>query len=339
MKVLIAGGSGAIGRRLIPDLIAQGHDVTALTRSERGKAGLEELGARALIADALDDPAVMSAVTRAEPEVVISQLTALTGVKSVRRFDKVFALTNRLRIEGTDHLLAAAKAAGARRFIVQSYGNWNFERAGGPAKTEADAFDPSPPQAQTESMAALRHLEAAVRGAEGIEALALRYANFYGPGTSYGVDGEITALVRKRAFPIIGDGAGVWSFVHVDDAAAVTLAALERGRPGVYNVADDEPAPVAQWLPYFAEISGAKAPMHVPVWLGRMAGGEVTVSMVTRIRGAANGLAKREFDWQPRYPSWRQGFAATFGRPPASTDEPADPGGMEHRDEWASRSA
>jgi 2-alkyl-3-oxoalkanoate reductase len=324
MKVLIAGGSGAIGRRLIPELIAQGHDVTALTRSERRKAGLEELGARALIADALDGPAVMSAVTGAEPEVVIAQLTALTGVTNLRRFDKVFALTNRLRTEGTDHLLASAKAAGARRFIVQSYGNWNFARTGGPAKTEEDAFDPSPPKTQIESMAALRHLEAAVREAEGIDAIALRYANFYGPGTSYGVDGEITGLVRKRAFPIIGDGAGVWSFVHVDDAAALTLAALEHGRPGVYNVADDEPAPVGQWLPYFAEVSGAKTPMHVPVWLGRMAAGEAVVSMMTRIRGAANGLAKREFDWELRYPSWRQGFAATFGRAPASTDEPAD---------------
>jgi 2-alkyl-3-oxoalkanoate reductase len=195
MKVLIAGGSGAIGRRLIPELIAQGHEVTALTRSERRKAGLEELGSRALVVDALDGPAVMTAVTGAEPEVVIAQ----------------------------------------------------------------------------------------------------------------------------RAFPIIGDGAGVWSFVHIDDAAAVTLAALEHGRPGVYNIADDEPAPVAQWLPYFAEVSGAKAPMHVPAWLGRMAAGEAVVSMMTRIRGAANGLAKREFDWELRYPSWRQGFAATFGRAPAST--------------------
>jgi nucleoside-diphosphate-sugar epimerase len=339
MKVLIAGGSGAIGTRLIPDLIAQGHEVTALTRSERRKAGLEELGARALIADALDGPAVMKAVTGAEPEVVIAQLTALTGVTSLRRFDKVFALTNRLRIEGTDHLLAAAQAAGARRFIVQSYGNWNFERTGGPAKTEEDAFDPAPPRTQIESMAALRHLEAAVREAEGIEALALRYANFYGPGTSYGLDGEITALVRKRAFPIIGDGAGVWSFVHIDDAAALTLAALEHGRPGVYNVADDEPAPVAQWLPYFAEVSGAKAPMHVPAWLGRMAAGEAVVSMMTRIRGAANGLAKREFDWEPRHRSWRQGFAATFGRALESTDEQADLDDTEHRDDWASRSA
>lgn len=312
MKVLIAGAGGAIGRRLIPDLIEAGHDVTAITRSEGKKALLEEMGATPVIADVLDATALTQAVARAEPEAVIGQLTALTGVKSLRRFDHVFAQTNRLRTEGTDNLLAAAKAAGARRFIVQSYGNWNFEPTGGPAKAEKDPFDPAPPRAQTQSMAAIVHLETAVLGAEGIEAIALRYAGFYGPGTSFAVDGDVTAMVRKRALPVIGDGAGVWSFIHIADASAVTVAALDRGRPGVYNVADDEPAPVSEWLPYFAEVSGAKPPRHVPVWLGRLAGGEVTVSMMTRIRGAANGLAKHEFDWKLIYPSWRDGFAATF---------------------------
>ena len=231
MKVFVAGASGAIGRQLIPDLIEAGHDVTATTRSDGKKAPLEEMGAKAVIADALDAEALTKAVVGAEPEAVIGQLTALAGVKSLRRFDHVFAQTNRLRTEGTDNLLAAAKAAGARRLIVQSYGGWTYRPTGGPAKTEEDPLDPNPPKAQRVSMAALMHLESAVRNAEGIEAIALRYAGFYGPGTGLAADGDVTALIRKRALPIIGGGAGVWSFIHVADASAVTIAALDRGQP------------------------------------------------------------------------------------------------------------
>jgi nucleoside-diphosphate-sugar epimerase len=252
----------------------------------------------------------MQAVMRAEPQVVINQLTALTGATNIKHFDRVFALTNRLRTEGTDHLLEAARAAGARRFIVQSYANRTYERRGGPIKTENDPFDPDPPSEQTESLRAIRHLERAVLEDDGVEGIVLRYANFYGPGTSYAADGVITTMVRKRRFPVVGDGAGIWSFVHIDDAAAAAAAAVQRGGPGVYNVADDEPAPAAEWLPALAAALGAKPPRHVPVWLGRVAIGEVGVSMMTRIRGISNAKARRELGWTPAHPSWRQGFRA-----------------------------
>jgi nucleoside-diphosphate-sugar epimerase len=310
MKIFIAGGSGAIGAQLIPRLVAADHTVVAMTRSATKRGRIEGLGAESVLADAFDRTSVVQAVMRAEPDVVIHQLTNLVGADNVKHFDRVFAATNRLRVEGTDNLLGAARSAGARRFIAQSYGNWNFERGGTVAKTEEDPFDPSPPREQTESMQAIRHLETVVRGAEGIEGMVLRYANFYGPGTSYAPDGVITEMVHNRRFPIVGDGAGVWSFIHVDDAATATIAALDRGAPGIYNIADDDPAPVAEWLPAFASAVGAKRPYRVPVWLGRLAAGEVGVSMMTRIRGAANGKAKRELGWTPAYPSWRDGFAA-----------------------------
>ena len=262
----------------------------------------------------------------AKPEVVIHQLTGLTGVKSLRRFDREFALTNRLRTEGTDHLLGAAGEAGARRFIAQSYGNWNYERTGTALKTEDDPFDPSPPASQTESLEAMRYLEAKVLGAADIEGLALRYANFYGPGTGFAVDGDMAAMVRKRRLPIVGDGGGVWSFIHIDDAAAATLCACSRGTPGVYNVADDDPAPVAVWLPELARALGVKPPRHVPVWIGRLAAGEVGVSMMTRIRGVANARAKRSLGWTPEYSSWREGFRAVFGARSGTVDR-ATPAG------------
>ncbi|HEY2259295.1 MAG TPA: NAD(P)-dependent oxidoreductase [Solirubrobacteraceae bacterium] len=308
MKVFIAGAGGAIGMRLTAQLVAGGHEVAAMTRSGRKQSLIEELGAQAVVADALDRRTVMQVVVRAKPQVVVSQLTSLTGVSNLKHFDREFALTNRLRTEGTDHLLEAARAAGARRFVAQSYGNWTYERRGSPVKTEDDPFDPDPPAEQIESLRAIRQLERAVLDADGIEAIALRYGNFYGPGTGLAADGEVTAIVAKRRFPIIGDGAGIWSFLHVDDAAAATVAAVERGAPGVYNVADDEPASVAEWLPALAAALGAKPPRRVPVWVGRLAAGEVGVSMMTRIRGIANEKAKRELDWSPAHPSWRQGF-------------------------------
>jgi nucleoside-diphosphate-sugar epimerase len=325
MKVFIAGGSGAIGKRLIPQLITAGHEVVAMTRSPGKSDELRRLGADVAIADALNRDSVLQAVMRAAPEVVVHQLTALTGIKSFKNFDKEFALTNRLRTEGLDHLLEAARATAARKIIAQSYGNWNYERRGALVKTENDPLDPSPPANQVQSMAALRHLESRLAGAEDIEGIALRYGGFYGPGTSLSRDGEITDMVRKRRFPIVGSGAGVWSFVHIDDAAGATIAAIERGAPGIYNVADDEPAPVSEWLPELARILGAKPPRHVPVWLGRLVVGEVGVSFMTQIRGASNAKAKRDLGWAPRYPSWREGFRTGLGEPQHSSPATAGP--------------
>jgi nucleoside-diphosphate-sugar epimerase len=308
MKVFVAGGSGAMGRRLVPRLVAEGYQVVAMTRDAGKAPWLSAVGAQPVIADALDRAAVHAAVAGAEPEVVIHQLTALGGARDYKRFDREFALTNRLRTEGTDYLLEGARAAGVRRFIAQSYGNWNYARTGTGLKTEQDPFDATPPANQKQSLAAIRYLESAVTGAEGIEGIALRYGNFYGPGTGFAVDGAIVTRVRKRQFPIVGDGSGVWSFVHMDDAAAAAIAAIGHGGPGVYNVVDDEPLPVSVWLPLLAEAVGAKRPMRVPVWLGRLAAGEVGVSMMTQIRGTSNAKAKAELGWAPRYRTCREGF-------------------------------
>jgi nucleoside-diphosphate-sugar epimerase len=316
MKVFVAGGSGAVGMRLIPQLVAGGHDVVAMTRSEEKAARLRALGAEAVVADALVRGSVLQAVMRAEPEAVIHQLTALSGAKSFKQFDREFALSNRLRTEATDYLLEAARAVGARRLIAQSYGNWNYERAGTGLKTEEDPLDPNPPKNQRESLAAMRKLERVVCGADDLEGIALRYGNFYGPGTGLDTDGEIVERVRKRRFPIVGAGTGVWSFVHVDDAAAAAVAALDHGGPGIYNIADDEPAPVSAWLPALAEAVGAKPPRRVPVWLGRLAAGEVGVSMMTQIRGTSNAKATRELGWRPRYRSYREGFRHGLGDVP-----------------------
>ena len=313
MKVFVAGANGAIGKRLIPQLIASGYEVVALARSSRSADALRAAGAEPIIADAFDRSAIVGAVKRAGPEIVIHELTALTGVKNYKRFDDEFALTNRLRTEGTDHLLEGARAAGARRFIAQSYGNWNYARSGTAPKTEEDRLDPTPPRNQTKTLLAIRYVEQAVLTAEGIEGIALRYGNLYGPGTGFAADGEIVASVRQRKLPIVGDGAGVWSFIHVDDAASATVAAIQHGAPGVYNVADDEPAPVCIWLPELARALGAKPPLRIPVWIGRLAIGEVGVSMMTQIRGASNAKARRELDWKPGYSTWRQGFRTGLG--------------------------
>jgi 2-alkyl-3-oxoalkanoate reductase len=308
MKIFVAGASGAIGRRLLPLLADRGHDVTGMTRTRANAGLIHELGATPVVADGLDRDAVIAAVRRAEPEVVIHQMTSLGAATDLRRFDKVFALTNRLRTEGTDHLLEAARQAGSRRFVAQSFGNWNYERSGAMVKTEDDPLDPSPPRSMRRSLAAIVHLESAVAGATDIEGIALRYGNLYGPGTSTALEGPFTEAVRRRRLPIIGDGAGVWSFVHVDDAASATLAAVERGRPGIYNVADDAPARTSVWLPELAHILGAQPPRHVPGWVGRLAAGEAVVSMFTRTRGASNAKAKHELGWRLRYPTWRYGF-------------------------------
>jgi nucleoside-diphosphate-sugar epimerase len=318
MTVFVAGAAGAIGKRLVPQLVESGHRVVAMTRSWENASSLRTLGAEPVIVDAFDRIAVIEAVKHAEPEVLIHQLTALTGVNDFKHFDREFATTNRLRTEGTRNLMEAAVEAGTTRVIAQSYGSWNYERTGAAPKSETDRFDPAPPKNQRETLEAIRQLEIAVLSSS-LEGIVLRYGNLYGPGTGFADDGDIAAMVRKRAFPIVGNGAGVWSFIHVDDAASATVAAITHGAPGVYNVVDDEPATVAVWLPELAHMLGAKRPFRVPAWVGRLATGEVGVSMMTRIKGASNAKARNELDWTPRYGSWRQGFATGLTPEPATT--------------------
>ena len=308
MRVFVAGATGAIGRQLVPRLVAAGHEVHGMTRSGTKQAKLAELGAVSVIADALDARQVSEAVGRARPDVIVHQLTAI-GELDLRHFDRAFALTNRLRREGTDHLLSAGQAAGVRRFVAQSYFG-AYARTGGPVKSEEDPLDPSPAREMRETVAAIRHLEEAVLGARWTEGIVLRYGGFYGPGTSLAPGAEQVELIRRRKFPLVGDGGGVWSFIHVADAAEATVAAVERGRRGVYNIADDDPAPVAEWLPALAQELGAKKPMRVPRFVGRLFAGEVGVVMMTELRGASNAKAKRELAWRPAHPSWRQGFTA-----------------------------
>ncbi|TDW23429.1 NAD-dependent epimerase/dehydratase family protein [Kribbella kalugense] len=308
MKVLVAGATGGLGRSLVPQLIAAGHEVTGMTRSESGAAGVRAFGADAVLADGLDAAAVRAAVESVRPEVVVHQMTALKGGIDFKHFDDSFAMTNRLRIEGTDNLLAASQAAGVRRLVVQSYAGWNLQHGGSATKTEADPLDPNPVPAQQQTMAGIKHLESAVLNADGIEGVALRYGSFYGPTGDIGKGGSMVELIQKRRLPIIGDGAGVWSFIHYDDAASATVKAVESEVTGVFQVADDDPAQAAVWLPEFARILGAKAPRHVPSWVGRLAVGDVGVAAFTEIRGADNTLAKKTFGWQPGYASWREGF-------------------------------
>jgi nucleoside-diphosphate-sugar epimerase len=308
MKVLVAGATGGLGRSLVPQLIAAGHEVTGMTRSESGAAGVRAFGADAVLADGLDAAGVRAAVESVRPEVVVHQMTALKGGIDFKHFDDSFAMTNRLRTEGTDNLLAASQAAGVRRFVVQSYAGWNLQHGGSATKTEADPLDPNPVPGQRQTMAGIKHLESAVLNADGIEGVALRYASFYGPTGDIGKGGSMVELIQKRRLPIIGDGAGVWSFIHYDDAAAVTVQAVESDATGVFQVADDDPAQAAVWLPEFARILGAKAPRHIPAWVGRLAVGDVGVAAFTEIRGADNTLAKKTFGWQPGYASWREGF-------------------------------
>jgi 2-alkyl-3-oxoalkanoate reductase len=315
MRVFVAGASGALGAHLLPMLVADGHEVVAMTRTAAKEDRLRSAGARPVVADALDPDAVARAVGEAEPEVIVHQLTALSGPLDLRHIDRVFAVTNRLRTEATDHLLAAGRAVGASRFVAQSYAGWPYARTGGPVKTEADPLDPDPPAALRETLAAIRHLEHAVTAADWGEGLVLRYGAFYGPGTGLSADpdAQMAAPVRKRQFPLVGDGGGVWSFVHIDDAAAATAAAVVQGAPGVYNVVDDEPAAVRDWLPELAVALGAKPPRRVPRWLGRIVAGEAATVMMTDVRGASNARAKRELGWELRYPSWRLGFTKGLG--------------------------
>jgi nucleoside-diphosphate-sugar epimerase len=314
MRVFVAGATGAIGKQLVPRLVAAGHEVHGMTRSESKQAMLHELGAVPVVADALDPDQVAEAVGRARPDVIVHQLTALGSIDSLnpRHLERAVAPTNRLRTEGTDHLLSAGQAVGVRRFVAQS--NFaSYARTGGPVKSEEDPFDPSPAREMREGAAAIRHLEEAVLGARWTEGIVLRYGAFYGPGTSMAPGGELSEMIRKRKFPLVGDGGGVWSFIHVTDAAEATVAAVaavEHGSRGVYNVVDDDPAPVAEWLPAMAQELGARKPVRVPRFIVRLFAGEAGVMMMTDVRGASNAKAKRELAWRPAHPSWRQGLAA-----------------------------
>ncbi|HSK97526.1 MAG TPA: NAD(P)-dependent oxidoreductase [Euzebyales bacterium] len=309
MRIFVAGATGAIGRRLVPLLVAAGHDVTATTRTPAKVQSLRASGAEPVVVDGLDADAVTDAVTSAKPEIVMHQLTALSGPPNLRRFDDYFAETSRLRTEGTDNLLRAARAAGTRRVLVQSYAGWSSERSGSPVKTETDPLDPHPTAASRRTVAAQRYLESTVTAATDIEGVVLRYGGLYGPGTSVGEGGELLTMIRRRMLPIVGGGTGIWSFVHVDDAAAATVLAIDHGTSGLYNIVDDDPAPVAEWLPYLADAIGAPRPLRLPAWLARPLIGAHGISMMTVIRGASNAKARRELGWTPSYPSWRQGFA------------------------------
>jgi nucleoside-diphosphate-sugar epimerase len=311
VRVFVAGAAGAIGMQLVPQLVARGHQVVGLIRSPDKQVALRALGARPVVADALDRRAIADAVARARPEVVVHELTALSGELNMRRLDRWFAPTNRLRTEGTDHLLEAALAVGARRFVAQSYAGWPFARTGGSVKTEADPLDPDPPAALREALDAIHHVERAVSEITWGEGVVLRYGAHYGPGTAVSADpgAPMTKAVLRRRFPLVGDAGGVWSFVHVADAAAATVDAIEHGATGIYQVVDDEPAPVREWLPVLASALNAPPPRRVPVWLGRVAAGKAATLWITDIRGASNAKAKRELGWAPRHRSWRTGFA------------------------------
>ena len=312
MRIFVAGATGAIGTRLVPKLVERGHEVTGMTHGEDKFELVYRLGATPVAADALDPEAVAQAVAAARPDVIVHQLTALKSI-DLRHFEASFALTDRLRTEGTDHLLSAGRAVGVKRFVAQSYAGWPYARDGEAAKPEEAALDPAPAAPMRTTHAAIQYVEQAVTGAEWTEGVVLRYGGFYGPGTGFSLpDGEMVETIRARKLPVIGDG-GVWSFVHIDDAAEATVAAVEHGNRGVYNVVDDDPAPAAEWIPAAARAVGAKPPRHVPRWLARIVAGEAAVVMMTEVRGALNGKAHRELGWQPAYPSWRQGFAEGLG--------------------------
>jgi nucleoside-diphosphate-sugar epimerase len=302
-----------LGRRLVPTLVSAGHEVVGTTRSADKAATLDENGAEPVVLDALDRDAVVNAVTKAKPDVVVHELSDLARLGNPRKFAEDFAQTNRLRTRGLDYLLAAARAAGAHQFVAQSYAGWPNERTGGRVKTEDDPLDPNPPAPARETLDAIRYLESVVTQASDLEGIVLRYGTFYGPGTGLAEGGAMLEMVRKRRFPLVGGGTGVSSFVHVDDAATATLAAIERAKPGIYNIVDDEPAAVSEWLPYLALVIGAGAPMRMPGWLARPLLGEQGISIMTATRGSSNAKARRELGWTLRHPSWREGFRTGLG--------------------------
>lgn len=318
MRIFVAGATGAIGRRLVPLLVDSGHSVAGLTRTPAKTGLLRQLGADPVVADALDEKAIHAAIAAARPDVIVHQLTDLKGASDLRKFDHGFASSNRLRSTGTDHLLAAARACGVKRIVAQSFCGWPYARTGGYVKSEDDPLDQDPPREFRRTLDAIRHLERAVTTTPGLVGVVLRYGGFYGPGTGV-FDPAMIDRIRKRRMPLIGGGAAWWSFLHIDDAAAATALAVERGE-GIYNIVDDDPAAVHDWLAELAAMLGAKPPFRIPAWLGRLAAGEHIVVMMTESRAGSNAKAKRELGWVPSHPSWRQGFAEiirNYGRPAA----------------------
>jgi nucleoside-diphosphate-sugar epimerase len=310
MRVFVAGANGAVGRRLVPMLVANGHQVTGTGTNEKSAEAILAMGAQPVVVDGLDAVGIGQAVARAEPDAIIHEMTAISGTPDFRHFDRWFALTNRLRTEGTEHLLAAATASGVKRFVAQSFTGWSNSREGSWIKTEADPLDPHPVEDQAETLAAIKFLERAVLDAP-LEGIVVRYGGLYGPGSSE----ALVEILRKRMFPVIGNGAGIVSSTHIDDAAGGTLAALERGRRGTYNIVDDDPVPAREFIPAIAQALGAPKPLHIPAWLGRLFAGDVAVAMMTEARGSSNAKAKRELGWQPIWPSWRDGFRRGLDTP------------------------
>lgn len=309
MKIFILGGTGVIGRYMVPLLVKERHEVTVLVRSAERYSEAEKMGARGITADVFNEKELTTVIKKTEPEIIIHQLTALSTVKgNFRKFDQEFELTNRFRTEVTDTLLKAAELTGVRRFIAQSFCGWPFARQGGLIKTEEDKLDPNPPRSFMKTLNAIKHLESAIKRSEKVEALALRYGMFYGPDTAISGDGAIVNLIKKRNFPIVGEGGGIWSFINVKDAAGATVKAVTRGKSGLYNIVDDEPAPVSIWLPYLAKVLKAEPPRKIPIWLGRLLLGEAGISMMTKIRGGSNAKAKHDLGWEPVYATWRDGF-------------------------------
>ncbi len=317
MRILLAGATGALGRRLLPLLVDAGHDVVGTTRSAANTASLQRAGVEPAVMDGLDAESVTAAMTAARPDAVIHQLSSLSGASNLKKFDATFAATNALRTRGTDLLLAAAVSAGAKRFIAQSYTGWPNERTGSLVKDEADPLDSHPTKASRQTLDAIKYVEQVVTSSPDLHGTALRYGTFYGPGTGFQPGGEMYELIRKRQLPLVGTASGIWSWIHIDDAARATMLALERGAPGVYNITDDEPAPVSEWLPHLAAAIGAKPPRRLPAWLVRPMIGEHGISLMTQIRGSSNAKAKRELGWTLEYPSWRSGFESGLGDPVA----------------------
>src|SRR5215469_1754150 len=313
MRLFVAGATGAVGSRLLPLLISAGHSVVGLTRTAGKEDSIRRLGAEPAVADALNRAAIVEAVARAKPDVIVHELTSLDAANDLRRFERSFAVTNRLRTEGLRNLLAGARQAGTRRIVVQSFCGWPYARIGGPVKSEDDPLDAEPPRELRRTLEAIRYLENTVTTSSGIDGIVLRYGAFYGFGTGL-FDGPLINRLRRRRVPLIGDADGWWSFLHIDDAAAATAVAVERGAPGTYNITDDNPAPVREWLPALASILGAKPPRRIPKWLTRIAAGAHIVAMMTEARAGSNAKAKRELAWQPAHPSWRQGFVEVLAQ-------------------------
>ena len=314
MRILVAGASGAVGRSLLPQLVARGHEVVGTTRTPAKAALIEQLGAQPLIMDGLDAESVQRAVRAAKPEAIVHQMTDLKDASDLRHFDRAFAISNRLRTLGTDHLLSAARETGVARFVAQSFCGWPYAMTGGEVKTEEDPLDPHPLPELCRTLETIRHLEHAVTRSPSVSGIVLRYGAFYGPDTGL-FDGPLVEQVVRRRFPLIGDGGGCWSFIHIDDAAAATVLAIERGEAGnVYNIVDDEPARVRDWLPALAAMLGAGPPRRVPAWLGRLVAGRHIVAMMTQVRAGSNAKAKSKLEWRPAHPTWREGFVEVLRR-------------------------